>query len=338
MTVLFFILLLASLVAFVVGLVKPSVFLRFYKKELGRKQIALLFGGLAIVSFIGIGISAPDSPPKSEPTPQEVSVNTPQADVQESQEMQDASTQDVSGVEDAIAGDTTVKNDNQASVSAPQESNQGSLYSVVSVVDGDTLKLNIDGTTQTVRLIGMDTPETVDPRKPVQCFGQEASNKAKELLTGRSVRIEKDASQGDLDKYGCLLVYVFRDDGLFYNKYMIEQGFAHEYTYNTPYKYQAEFKAAEKSARENQTGLWSPNTCNGDTTSASESSSNQTPPPATTPSGGKFYTSSYYTSKYYYPEACDGWKSLSKTYLKSFDSLEALLAAYPSRTKSPQCE
>lgn len=337
MAVLFFILLLASLVAFVVGLVKPSVFLRFYKKELGRKQVALLFGGLAIASFIGIGISAPDSPPKSEISTQEVSINTTQADIQESQEAQDASAQDISTVEEIIVDDTT-KNGDQASVSAPQESTQGSLYAVVSVVDGDTLKLNIDGTTQTVRLIGMDTPETVDPRKPVQCFGQEASNKAKELLADRSVRIEKDASQGDLDKYGRLLVYVFRDDGLFYNKYMIEQGFAHEYTYNTPYKYQTEFKAAEKSARENQTGLWSPNTCNGDTTSASESSSNQTPPPATTPSGGKFYTSSYYTSKYYYPEACDGWKSLSKTYLKSFDSLEALLTAYPSRTKSPQCE
>ncbi|MDD5646981.1 MAG: thermonuclease family protein [Candidatus Bipolaricaulis sp.] len=333
MATLFFILLLVSVASLAVGLVKPSVFLRFYKKELGRKQIALLFGGLVFVSFIGIGITAPDSTPKSETNTQEVSVNIPQADIQESQDVEDTPQQETFDASKDVVSDTIVKNENPASTQAPHESNQVILYSIVSVVDGDTLKLNIDGTTQTVRLIGMDTPETVDPRKPVQCFGQEASNKAKELLTGRSVRIEKDASQGDLDKYGRLLVYVFRDDGLFYNKHMIEQGFAHEYTYNTPYKYQAEFKAAEKSAQENQKGLWSPNTCNGDTTSASESSS-----PATTPSGGNFYTSSYYSSKYYYPEACDGWKSLSKTYLKSFDSLEALLAAYPSRTKSPQCE
>lgn len=108
----------------------------------------------------------------------------------------------------------------------------------------------MDGTRETIRLIGIDTPETVDPRKPVQCFGGEASNKAKELLSGKKVRIEKDSTQGDRDKYGRLLTYIYREDGLFFNKYMIEQGYAYEYTYDTPYKYQAEFKEAEKYARE----------------------------------------------------------------------------------------
>lgn len=211
---------------------------------------------------------------------------------------------------------------------------QYTYYSVTSVVDGDTVKVNINGTVETLRLIGMDTPETVDPRKPAQCFGKEASNKAKELLVGTKVRLEKDPTQGELDKYGRTLAYIYREDGLFYNKYMIEQGYAHEYTYNTPYKYQAEFKAAQKSAQENQMGLWSPSTCNGDTTSDSTASS-QTPIIQST---GKFYTSSHYSAKYYYPESCDGWQSLSASYLKSFDSVEALLAAYPSRTKSPQCQ
>jgi micrococcal nuclease len=195
----------------------------------------------------------------------------------------------------------------------------------------DTIKINMNGKTETLRLIGIDTPETVDPRKPVQCFGKEASNKAKELLSGKKVRIELDPTQGERDKYDRLLAYVYRDDGLFYNKYMIEQGYAHEYTYNTPYKYQAEFKAAQKSAQANQAGLWSPTTCNGDTTSSSQTA------PATTQSSSKFYTSSHYSAKYYYPESCDGWKSLSSSYLKSFDTLEALLASY-NRTKSPQCE
>jgi hypothetical protein len=115
---------------------------------------------------------------------------------------------------------------------------------------------------------------------------------------------------------------------------MIEQGYAHEYTYTIPYKYQAEFKAAQKAAQTAHVGLWSPNTCNGDTTS-------HTPTPiaaATTQASGKFYTSSYHTAKYYYPNSCDGWKSLSPSYLKSFDSLEALLAAYSSRVKSPECQ
>lgn len=210
------------------------------------------------------------------------------------------------------------------------DNSQYKYYSVTSVVDGDTIKINIDGTVTTLRLIGLDTPETVDPRKPVQCFGKEASNKAKELLSGKKVRIEKDSTQGDLDKYGRTLAYVYREDGLFYNKYMIDQGYAHEYTYNTPYKYQTEFKNAQKTAQANLMGLWSPDTCNGDTTSETVTQ--------TTTSTGKFYTSSYSTSKYYYPESCDGWKSLTEKYLKSFNTLEELLKAYPTRTKSPQCE
>lgn len=219
---------------------------------------------------------------------------------------------------------------------------QYTYYSVTSVVDGDTIKININGTTTTLRLIGMDTPETLDPRKPVQCFGKEASNKAKELLSGKKVRIEKDSTQGELDKYGRTLAYVYREDGLFYNKYMIEQGYAHEYTYNLPYKYQSEFKAAEKSARENQLGLWSPSTCAGDTTQAakgtSSSGSTSTQGAATTQSTGKYYTSSYASSKYYYPESCDGWKSLSPSYLKAFNSLQELLVVYPTRTLSSACQ
>ena len=210
---------------------------------------------------------------------------------------------------------------------------QFQYYAVTNVVDGDTIKVNINGTVETLRLIGMDTPETVDPRKPVQCFGKEASNKAKELLSGTKVRLEKDPTQGELDKYGRTLAYIYREDGLFYNKHMIEQGYAHEYTYNTPYKYQAEFKAAENSAQENMRGLWSPSTCNGDTTSDTSAPSQ----PSTNQTTGKYYTSSHYSAKYYYPESCDGWQSLSASYLKSFDSVEALLASYPSRTKSPQC-
>lgn len=336
MATLFFILLLISLVSLAVGLAKPSVFLRFIKRELSRKQIAGIFGGLAVASFIGIGSFAPSPALQDSVTTQNIPVTVSQNDTQE---VQDTSEPSDTGdnKNEVVSVDTSIDKANEVPASTQQKSDQSPLYSVVSVVDGDTVKLSIDGTTQTIRLIGLDTPETVDPRKPVQCFGKEASNKAKELLTGRSVRLEVDASQGSLDKYGRTLGYIYRDDGLFYNKYMIEQGFAHEYTYNIPYKYQSEFQAAEKSARENQKGLWSPNTCNGDTTSTSEESDTQATP-ATLPSGGNFYTSSYHTSKYYYPESCDGWKSLSKTYLKSFDTLEALLQAYPSRTQSPQCE
>ncbi|MEK9154060.1 MAG: thermonuclease family protein [Patescibacteria group bacterium] len=134
-------------------------------------------------------------------------------------------------------------------------------YRVVKVVDGDTLTILKDGENITLRLIGLDTPETVDPRKPVQCFGKEASEKAKRLLADTLVRIETDPSQGDLDKYGRTLAYTFLPDGTNFNMLMIAEGYGHEYTYNLPYKYQTEFKEAERKAREEERGLWAPSAC-----------------------------------------------------------------------------
>ena len=152
-------------------------------------------------------------------------------------------------------------------------------YPVVSVTDGDTIKVNIDGMTKTLRIIGLDTPETVDPTKPVQCYGPESSAKARELLNGKSVKLESDPTQGELDKYNRLLRYVFLTDGTDYGKLMISQGFAHEYTYKTAYKYQADYKAAESAAKATGLGFWSASSCNGDTTQAvtKNSSSSTTP-------------------------------------------------------------
>lgn len=139
----------------------------------------------------------------------------------------------------------------------------GVLYHVVRVIDGDTLVADVSGHALTVRLIGADTPETVDPRKPVQCFGPEASAQAKKMLASTSVYLEKDPAKDDYDKYGRILAYVWLDDGAtplsgtLYNEYMIKTGFAHEYTYfNQPYKYQAQFKADERTAKKAKLGLW----------------------------------------------------------------------------------
>jgi micrococcal nuclease len=135
------------------------------------------------------------------------------------------------------------------------------LYAVESVVDGDTIKIRMGEKIETIRFIGIDTPETVHPSKPVQCFGREASNKTKELLTGKNVRIETDDSQGKRDKYERLLAYVFLDDGTNVNKLLVSDGFAYEYTYNLPYKYQSEFKKAESDAKLNKRGLWADGVC-----------------------------------------------------------------------------
>ncbi|MBI5004366.1 thermonuclease family protein [Candidatus Kaiserbacteria bacterium] len=99
------------------------------------------------------------------------------------------------------------------------------LYPVVKVVDGDTIDILKDGTKMRVRLLGIDTPEVVDPRKPVQCFGREASIEAHRLLDDTSVRVETDPSQDTYDKYGRLLAYVRLPDDTFVNKYMIARGY-----------------------------------------------------------------------------------------------------------------
>lgn len=135
------------------------------------------------------------------------------------------------------------------------------LYNVVSIVDGDTIKVDIDGTTTTIRLIGIDTPEVVDPRKPVQCFGKEASNKEKELLRGKRVMLISDETQGDVDKYKRLLRYIALEDGTIVNEYMIREGYAYEYTYQIPYVHQKAYKDAERYARENKKGLWADGVC-----------------------------------------------------------------------------
>lgn len=139
------------------------------------------------------------------------------------------------------------------------------LYKVVKVVDGDTIDIYKDGKNVKVRLIGIDTPETVDPRRQAQCFGREASAEAHRLLDGSMVAIETDPSQDAYDKYGRLLAYVFLQDGTMVNQQMIAEGYAHEYTYHLPYKYQSDFKKAEKIARKLSNGLWAEDTCAGNT-------------------------------------------------------------------------
>lgn len=155
-------------------------------------------------------------------------------------------------------------------------------YAVLRVVDGDTLQVARHGVT-TVRVIGIDTPETVDPRKPVECFGPQASARARRLLGGTRVRLTLDPTQGSVDKYGRTLAYVTLADGRDYGLTMIRGGFAREYTYDTPYQRQAIYRRAERAARARQRGLWSPATCNGNTGPGSGAT---TPPPTTRPGRG----------------------------------------------------
>lgn len=148
------------------------------------------------------------------------------------------------------------------------------LAKVIKVVDGDTIVVDLgSGNIKTVRYIGIDTPETVDPRKSVQCFGKEASAKNKELVGGGTVGLEKDISE--TDKYGRLLRYVYSGD-LFINQLLVAEGYAHSSSYPPDIKYQDKFKAAEQQAKTNSKGLWgscnTPNTVTQTTSTSTQTS------------------------------------------------------------------
>lgn len=144
------------------------------------------------------------------------------------------------------------------SIASAAELSEGDLYNVAYVNDGDTFVVRDERAHEyTVRLLGIDTPEAVDPRKPVQCYGPEASAATKSLLEGRKVRLEKSPKREERDKYGRYLRYAYRDDGLPINEYLIQNGFAREYTYGKAYSKQASFKAIEKAAARRHAGLWS---------------------------------------------------------------------------------
>ena len=140
---------------------------------------------------------------------------------------------------------------------APHDS-ENILYKVVKVIDGDTIAVDAEGKKETVRLIGIDAPE-IGAKK--ECFGKEAEESVKNILSDASIELEEDESQNDRDKYGRLLGYIILKDGSNFNKTLIREGLAKEYTYKTPYKYQKEFKNAETEARKAKKGLWSDNTC-----------------------------------------------------------------------------
>ena len=124
---------------------------------------------------------------------------------------------------------------------------------VTRVIDGDTIEVNLEGTTYKVRYIGIDTPETVHPSQPVECFGKEASAKNSELVEGKIVRLEKDVSE--TDRYGRLLRYVWVGD-IFVNDYLVRQGYAYASTYPPDVKYADQFAQAQTEAIENNRGLW----------------------------------------------------------------------------------
>lgn len=126
---------------------------------------------------------------------------------------------------------------------------------VLRVVDGDTLQVRVAGRAEKVRLIGVDTPESVDPRRPVQYFGKEAAEFTRSLASGRTVTLRGEEGAPGRDKYNRLLRYVFLPDGRLLNAEIIRLGFGHAYL-KYPFSRMEEFRAHERRARVQGLGLW----------------------------------------------------------------------------------
>ena len=128
-------------------------------------------------------------------------------------------------------------------------------YRVVNFSDGDTISVDMNGTEEKIRMIGVDTPETHHPSKPVQCFGRAASAFTKEFIGTKPVRLEADPLNDNRDRYGRLLRYVYTPDGKMLNRELIAQGYGFAYT-SFPLEKSDEFQKLEDNARDKNLGLW----------------------------------------------------------------------------------
>lgn len=131
---------------------------------------------------------------------------------------------------------------------------------VTRAIDGDTLEVKLKGQVEKVRLIGVDAPDLNEANKRTKCFAQAAWSFTEDhLLYLDTVELESDETQGDRDKDGRLLRYVWYNNGNF-NEFLIKKGFAYEAS-NKPYKYQKEFRVAQKYAEKSKWGLFDKNEC-----------------------------------------------------------------------------
>lgn len=135
------------------------------------------------------------------------------------------------------------------------QATQPGLYRVVEFVDGDTIVVDMNGSRETIRFIGVDTPETHDPRKAVQCFGQAAAGFTRQTLGSQAVRLEADPLSTNRDRYNRLLRYVYLPDGTLVNEKIIHDGYGFYYPY-FPFSKSDQFHATQLDAMQNKRGLW----------------------------------------------------------------------------------
>src|SRR3954470_18255042 len=135
------------------------------------------------------------------------------------------------------------------------QQNQPGLYSINHFIDGDTIAVNMSGAVETIRMIGVDTPETHKPNTPVQCYGPQAANFTKNLIGSSSVRLQADPLDTNRDRYGRLLRYVYLPDGKMVETELINNGYGFAYTL-FPFEKKSDFVSGMQSAQNAKKGLW----------------------------------------------------------------------------------
>lgn len=132
---------------------------------------------------------------------------------------------------------------------------QPGLYSVRQFVDGDTIVVDMNGSPETIRFIGVDTPETHKPNTPVQCYGMEAAAYTKSLIGDSRVRLQADSLDTNRDRYGRLLRYIYLPDGTLVDEVLVQRGYGFAYL-SFPFEKAAQFAADQASAQRAKVGLW----------------------------------------------------------------------------------
>lgn len=217
---------LISPILLVLGLVKPSIYQKVLRHHSTRKKTTLYNIILFISSFILFGVTVDSADYSTHP-------NKPSASAT---------------IQPTPTPTTTIKTEAQTTEDTPPVT--GEKHLVTKVIDGDTIALD-NG--EVVRYIGIDSPETKHPSKPVECYGKEASDRNTQLIGGRKVLLEKDVSE--VDKYDRLLRYIWLD-GVLINEVLVKEGYANSSTYPPDVKYQERFNKAENEARNKGLGLW----------------------------------------------------------------------------------
>jgi micrococcal nuclease len=238
-----------------IGLAKPKLF----QKSLGKNATRGRIAGLLVVVFIGLALVGSAVEPESVKLARQQKEQAQQQ--QTAQKAAELQQQQSEQVNTEAAPEAKVEQASQE-ITQPTESQERYYWHrITKVVDGDTVKAMVDGKEESIRIIGINAPESTTK---TECFGKNASDKAKDILKDGWIQLERDDSQTNRDKYSRLLRFVWAGDGSTdFGLSMINEGYAYEYTYNVPYAKQQAYKEAQKNADTNNKGLWASDNCDG---------------------------------------------------------------------------